>query len=276
MKLLASTYNRTRDTKLLTVAFDVSFRLLPNILAMKEINTTWTVKDGIATCIASATDWNKLFNYCPQYCLDGLYCKSKEEYNKIYNKLKEAKDLLVDFLPTTEEEWESINYNKEDSELQDIAEFIYDCSRMISLESRYHIPFEDEIRNSELGGDLVSFSINNDGSFDEDLYYNLLMKVSASICFGFSNKILDYTLQEHLETAEKLITNGNLDVFKHQAISMNEKESSAFSITNLIGKDKASPLDDNKFSDRLNYATTYGICDNYKGFINFKYKLEKL
>lgn len=221
------------------------------------------------TCIISGTEWDNFFELrCSKYVdlLEDIYYSKKAylDRHKFTNKpdgTGERKEALEDT-----KFWQSINTSTAQPEFQVIAEMLYDLYQEADWkESKYHIPFEDEIRNSQLGGDLVSFSLNNDETFNEDLYYKLLMKVSASMCAKLSYNTQDNedTLEKHLERADMLIEHKHQEPFSHQAVAMDKDEYKYFYKSML-----------KKVNSIVGDYKEYGWCYNLRGFISQRYILE--
>ena len=145
-------------------------------------------------------------------------------------------------------------------------------------ESRYHIPFEDEITKlysnkiNEHWRSSNGFSDGNSPEFyhfgntyansiEMDEYYEYVMKISASMCAKLSYNTQDNedTLEKHLERAEMLIKHKHQEPFSHQAVAMNKDEFQMF-YKSMIKKGYQE--------------IEYGWCYNIRGFKSFRYILE--
>ena len=228
-----------------------------------------------ATCIISGTEWDNFWSLrCPKYeSPDGKLHNSKKEYIEktryIYNWDDKTTENSFE-----KEFWQSINKSTAKSEFQIIAEAIYDLHQEADWkESKYHIPFEDEI--------WLKYSEDLSNIFPEDVVYNfqvyeVLMKISASMCAKLSYNTQDNedALDTHLERANELIKNNELEVFKHQAVAMDEVEYDEYFVNiRLVYK-----VDETSIS-KIKQATLIqekGKCYNLIGFIPQSYILKKL
>jgi hypothetical protein len=243
------------------------------------------------TCILTGTELENFFELrCPKYyyaeysengddeLLSKHFFKSKKEYldyftnegytlDKVYIRdltgNKRPKKLLSEF---TEEDWQSINTSSAQPEFQVIAEILYDLYQGAEWkENEYHIPFEEDIEKLykktlvEMCGGLYGKL----KGYDTEKYYDLLMKISASMCAKLSYNTQDNidTLEKHLERSNILIESKHQEPFSHQAVAMDYEEYRVFKKTMLKGKDKK-------------YVEEYGKCYNLTGFIPQRYILE--
>lgn len=237
------------------------------------------------TCIISSTNWNEFFeDFCPKYHTPvsgtGFYAKSKKELISWHSDADNVKKLEDENF-----DWSAINWSKARLEWQVIAEQIYDLrEETLWKNGEYHIPFETEIRNL-YGGDIGSLCVNNDSSFDNDLFYNLLMKISASMCAKLSYNTQDNedTLEKHLERANMLIESKYQEPFSHQAVAMTFDECMIYCKTYLI-KDKSKYEDENDIFSTKYFCKHYqgniyhveerGVCYNLRGYKSFRYIIE--
>lgn len=150
--------------------------------------------------------------------------------------------------------WENINQNKStDIHLQQIAEQMYDLyneSDALELkEGEWHIPIEDDILNytSLFGIDLVKISIG-------------LLNTNLDI-----NKLL--SANEMTAKHNQLLKNNELDTFIHCAKVMTDDEYNGFS-KSYYQYDYEKKYYEGDIVDK-------GCCENYKGFISYKFILNK-
>ena len=223
------------------------------------------------TCIISGTKWDNFFDLrCPKYEFGGIVAKSKKE---LYRKFTEAETYLTNSQELNSEEfWNSINTSGAQPEFQVIAEMLYDLYQEADWkESKYHIPFEEEIWNI-YGVELRNKHRLNLISVESDLYDKTLeiilkemMLISASMCAKLSYNTQDNedTLEKHLERANMLMEHKHWEPFSHQAIAMTEEEYENMFIQ------KCSVVAGEKL-----YHREYGVAYNLRGFTSQRYILE--
>lgn len=251
------------------------------------------------TCIISGTEWDNFFELrCPKY---------KMVHNgKIYFSKKEAiRDNPTGKNIETGENWSDItlwddndwldgdmcsNISSAQPEFQVIAEMLYDLYQEANWkESKYHIPFEDEIDNiiqkyQDNGGDMTVVYDRDAEDLDEE-WATLSMKISASMCAKLSYNTQDNEdiLEKHLERANMLIEHKHAEPFSHQAIAMDNEACQVFTKSYLT-KNKPNSINGSLIDIRgtverykgLYKVTEQGICYNLKGFISQRYALENL
>lgn len=244
------------------------------------------------TCILSGTEWDNFFELrCPKYHTSvsgkGFYAKSKKELISWHSNKENLDKLeLPDF------DWQSINSSSAQPEFQVIAEMLYDLYQETEWkQSKYHIPFEDEIEEKYYDKIMKYISTSEtyvhmglagyiDYEYKEEDYYNILMKISASMCAKLSYNTQDNedTLEKHLDRANMLIEHKHSEPFSHQAVAMTEQEYFCFLKTRLVSKNNTT---DNFYEgDYLDVPENkvqiieYGKCYNLTGFISQRYILE--
>ncbi len=231
------------------------------------------------TCIISGTEWDNFFELrCPKYHTpvsgEGFYAKSKKELLSWHSNQDN-----IDKLQDPNFDWNSINYSSAQPEFQVIAEILYDLYQEADWkESKYHIPFEDEIKN------LLEYD-------DFDAYHSTKeiietrMLISASMCakLSYNTQNNEDTLEKHIERANLLIEHKHQEPFSHQAVAMDRDEMQLFTksyLTSNKPENYNGELVNVKgivecYHDKFK-VTEYGKCYNLTGFISQRYMIENL
>ena len=193
--------------------------------------------------------------------------KSKKELLK-YVHAVEAEEFKNQYDNLTETDWQAINKSTAQPEFQVIAEMLYDLYQEADWKkSKYHIPFEDDIiRNFNLIKPILELNIE-DVNERAKKQYEILMKISASMCAKLSYNTQDNedTLEKHLERAEMLMEHKHQEPFSHQAVAMTEDEYENMfiqSIVNINGKKERK--------------REMGVAYNLRGFMSQRYIIENL
>ena len=206
------------------------------------------------TELVSGTEWDGFFELrCPKYYAEGT--------NKHY---KSWKDLVTDF-PECENysELDKLKVNESQAEIhiQKIAEMMWDAmSESVPKtlkEGQWHIPYGD-ISMSILDQQELSFKFPNIKS-KEDLKCRIATARAARLSYTTlgDNPKIDY--EADIKLHDRLLESKHLSCFEHCARVMSDEEYQNF---------------------RKGYTTTSfrgetrGWCNNYRGFINYRYLIE--
>lgn len=224
------------------------------------------------TELVSGTEWENFFELrCPKYHydLEDKYFKSKKDWLEYYKKTCIG-DVNSDFT-LKEEDWFDINKSQAEIHIQRIAEMMWDCyneSKPKQLNAgEYHIPFGDRI-------ELIDWldCVNNDNHLDGDLdlqdelFNRDKLKIATARCARISyetlgdNPKIDY--EADIKLHDRLLADNHMSPFEHCARAMSEEEYESFYKGEIANKEHTE-LDENK-----------GWCNNYRGFINYRYILE--
>lgn len=266
---------------------------------------TFLTPFAYTTCIISGTEWDNFFELrCPKYKMNinnfneqdstekFIYAKSKKEYEKwlkqYWNKDLIYKDENKEISSINEEFWQSINKSAAQPEFQVIAEMLYDLYQEVGWqESKYHIPFGDEIKvqyKDAVFKELTKCKTTDD---TQKLYYQMLMKISASMCakLSYNTQEDEDTLEKHLERANMLIEHKPRESFSHQAVSMTYNDWHSFTKTRRVKKELYDDSkidvhrvtfegDENEYKGLIQICEK-GWCNNLKGFIPYNYQNER-
>jgi hypothetical protein len=145
-------------------------------------------------------------------------------------------------------------------------------------ESKYHIPFEDEIKHQYWGKIENSFlNVPEPLIKGATKELDVLMKVSASMCAKLSYNTQDNedALEKHLDRANMLIESKHQEPFSHQAVAMSEDEYEMFTVTKLVNHKYVNGNFNHINSlGGLQQIVEKGKCYNLTGFISQRYILE--
>lgn len=212
------------------------------------------------TCIISGTEWDNFFSLRnPKYEIDG----------KVYLSKKQAqKELGLDEENLNITDWQSINKSTAQPEFQIIAEMLYDLYQEANWkESKYHIPFEEDINKEALKEYLHKNhkTYEHDQPDSEHILNQFLMLISASMCakLSYNTQENEDTLEKHLERANMLIEHKHQEPFSHQAVAMNKYEYENMFIQSIVNVNGEKEI-----------KREMGVAYNLRGFKSFRYIIE--
>ena len=210
------------------------------------------------TELVSGTEWENFFSLrCPKYTFGKL---------RVW---RSRKDAIIDF-PDWESRndlfWLSINKSQAEIHIQKIAEMMWDCyneSKPKTLQAgEWHVPYEDNL--NDLSENLMwNKAINSTGFIIESPLVNAKLKIATARAARISfttlgdNPKIDYEADIRLH--DRLLESKHASPFEHCAKVMSDEEYQNF---------------------RKGYTTTSfrgetrGWCNNYRGFIQYRYLIE--
>ena len=231
------------------------------------------------TVIVTATDFQNFFELrCPQYHLENvpvvnedlslnsktitLLSKSKKNLLEQINEIDN--DSYVSFKNVvnsyTELDWLKINKGQSEIHIQALAEDMWDAmneSIPKQLQAdEWHIPFDDKLYNAS-------------NSFK--------LKVSTARCARVSYTVVGEEGKEHsyendIKLHDKLLESGHFSPFEHCAKAMSDEEYQSY----RKGKHEVTLMDntENKYWFIEDESGELGWCNNFKGFIQYRYLIE--
>ena len=214
--------------------------------------------------LVTATEYDNFFDLrCPKYHTpvsgDGFYFKSKKDCIANHSNptnLKKLEDM-------SNIEWLQINFSQAEIHIQALAEAMWDAmneSTPKQLKSgAWHIPFGDKILDNNLEILLDDNDPFNDGITSKR--DSLKVRISTARCARLSYMTFDGEIdyEKDLKLHDTLLESQHMSPFEHCAKAMSDEEYQNF---------------------RKGYTTssfrgeTRGWCNNYRGFINYRYILE--
>lgn len=194
--------------------------------------------------------------------------------NKVtFKSRKEATKFLkekgIDTSNWTEEKWQSINQSQAEIHMQALAEAMwdaYDESTPKELKGgEWHIPFGDKISDGELRDYFYNVENNPDPSFTA--YQETKLKISTARCARLSYMTFDGEIdyEKDIQLHDRLLEDNHFSCFEHCARAMTDEEyfhmRKGWVHENLDGDIDTS---------------AHGWCNNFQGFITYRYLIEEL
>lgn len=217
------------------------------------------------TVLVTATEFDNFFELrCPKYTYigegDAKEFKSKKDFLQFAN----FDDPQVNW---NKVDWQGINTSQADIHIQALAEAMWDAKNESKpnqlLAGEWHMPFSDKIIDYE----KLKYIVKADGSkaSEQDIIDNNLIKIATARCarlsyMTFDNKI-DY--EKDIQLHDRLLADGHMSCFEHCAKAMNSDEYFAF----YKGFCDASTTEEED-------AANQGWCNNFQGFIPYRYLIE--
>lgn len=205
------------------------------------------------TVLVTATEWDNFFKLrCPNYHLYGGNFKSKKEFLNSSNRFaKEFED--VEF---NAEFFRNNNTSQAEIHIQALAEAMWDA---------YH---ESTPKNLEEGEWHIPFNLDGDETSRHALTETGRIKIATARCarlsyMTFEGKI-DY--EKDIALHDQLLTNGHMSPFEHCARAMSDYEFNSYQ--------RKYPTPEN-VGVMSYFPKDYGWCANFKGFISYRYLIEK-
>lgn len=212
------------------------------------------------TELVSGTEWENFFSLrCPKYTFGEL-----TNTPKVWRSKKDAINDFPDWIDRTELFWQSCNKSQAEIHIQKIAEMMWDAmSESVPKtlkEGQWHIPYGD-ISMSILDQQELSFKFPNIKS-KEDLKCRIATARAARLSYTTlgDNPKIDY--EADIKLHDRLLESKHASPFEHWARAMSEEEYESFYKGEGANKGHTG-LDENK-----------GWCNNYRGFINYRYLIE--
>ena len=210
------------------------------------------------------------------------------------------KENNIDTTNWTEDKWQSINKSQAEIHIQALAEAMWDTyneSKPKKLEAgEWHIPFGDKLSNEEFK--KISDWKDEYGNIPSEFYFDFKdevernsLKIATARCARISyetlgdNPKVDY--EADIKLHNRLLESKHLSCFEHCARAMSDEEyySSVkgkvptqvdeYGITNLeiMPYSSGDPIVGFK-GYNPNNGTRYGWCNNFRGFIQYRYLIE--
>ena len=214
------------------------------------------------TVLLTATEYENFFELrCPQYATPvsgkGFYAKSWKELeswhsNPVNEELLEKADLLF-----------KLKHNKGQAEIHmgALAEAMWDAMNESTPkeleEGEWHIPFGDKIVEDDLLP--ILYKVNADPG---EMTFQK-MKIATARCARLSYMTFDGEIdyEKDLKLHDTLLESQHMSPFEHCARAMSEEEYDKFFKGEIP----------NSF---VNNPFGLGWCNNYKGFIQYRYLIE--
>jgi len=212
------------------------------------------------TVIITSSEFNNFFDLrCPNY--DGF--KSKKEFLK-------ANPELVKVANPENKYWLTLNKGQSEIHIMALAELMYDAyneSIPKQLQAgEWHIPFSDNIDENNLKEVLKKMSIQNElGESIIGAGSRAIRKIATARCARVSYTVVGEESKEpnyenDIKLHNRLAESGHWSPFEHCAKAMSDTEYSNFVKGDTSKAKQGSDI--------------YGWCNNFKGFIQYRYLIE--
>lgn len=214
------------------------------------------------TVLVTATEYTNFYELrCPKiyHAATGLYYKSVKDWNNV------DKDIQYTGLSCLHPD----NQSQAEIHIQAIAEMMWDAyneSTPKKLKAgEWHIPFGDKF-NIEIAADTLPKNMTTEES---------VIKIATARCARISyetlgdNPKIDY--EADIKLHDRLLLDKHLSCFEHcaRAMTPNEYHSLFKGEINVCDEDEY-----NIYSDTSKENPGFGWCNNFKGFINYRYLVE--
>lgn len=232
---------------------------------------------------------------CPQYQLEleegdngkrYVQGKSKKDFIKEFLKIYPThgqKELVEDYLLVDDENnitpnnnigWFQINKGQSEIHMMALAECMYDAynesTPKLLKEGEWHIPFSDDmILNLAMVVEMYNNSkegILNGGFPTKEFDQSLRIKIATAECarisyttIGDEDKKVDY--EKDIKLHDNLLESGHFSPFEHIARVMTDEEYSTF-------------FNGQRYTNNHLLMKGFGWCNNFKGFIQYRYLIE--
>ena len=222
---------------------------------------------GFARILVTATEWENFFELrCPKY---------QTPVSRTVEPQRSWKDLLAvhgnpsneKLITDNKDNWSfKMQYSLSSAEIhiQALAEAMWDAineSTPKELKSgEWHLPFSDKINDGKLAQVI---SPNKALIYSNINLQELRLKVCVSRCARLSYMTFDNEIdyEKDIQLHDRLLADGHMSPFEHCARAMSNEEYESFIKGNVdIGFDIPKE--------------TQGWCNNFKGFIPYRYLIE--
>ena len=225
------------------------------------------------TVLVTATEWDNFFELrCPQY--GGTDVKNNEVYFKSKKEaIKHLQEIGVNTVNLKEDDilgWLQINKSQAEIHIQALAESMWDVMNESTPKKlqpgEWHIPFGDKISSNVTDWFL---DIKDQAYWLGKDMTPLFLKVATARCARLSYMTFDGEIdyQKDIGLHDKLLQDKHMSPFEHCARAMSDDEYSEFY------KGEVSPMDLYCLG-RCRFTTNSGWCNNFKGFIQYRYMIE--
>lgn len=255
------------------------------------------------TVLVTSTEWDNFFNLrCPSYggfAKDGknISFKSKEDVKKHFKSIGLSTDVVdcQDFYS-----WQAINTSGAEIHIQALAEIMWDSlneSTPKQLKAgEWHIPFGDRVNfTPEIG--YYSGNTNINGILIDNKELRDKIKVATARCARLSYMTFDGEInyEKDIKLHDQLLESKHFSPFENCAKCMSDQEYYSFVKGEILtGEDGEGTIvnyeyypyvKDNTWgapaSKWINFVgnnpnnnNKFGWCNNFRGFIQYRYMLE--
>ena len=220
------------------------------------------------TVLITATHWSNFFELrCPQYSITSQVYKSWKELSNSIADLEVTKSMVdsADIITKLK-----LNKGQSEIHMMDLAEKMYDAINKstpnLLKEGEYHIPFGDNINESLLHEYLYKNNIGKSYETLEDYKVKIAIARCARTSYTVFGEEKSDNYEADLKLFDKLKESGHFSPFEHISRCMSMEE-----YYHCI---KGFRLENTKYDTPKWKEEDYGWCNNFKGFIQYRYLLE--
>lgn len=219
------------------------------------------------TCLVTATEYDNFFELrCPRYeqeWLDTSNGLPGFERVTVYKSKKDwSKENYNDEMDNWSiEEWQSINTSQAEIHIQALAEAMWDVRNESTPNQlgvgEWHIPFQNKMDEKDIYNNLLA-PYNFDYNLGRINSYKIAIATArcARLSYMTFDGEIDY--EKDIKLHDQLFESKHMSPFEHCARVMTNQEYDDFHKGDL-NKDDASQ---------------YGWCNNFRGFIQYRYLIE--
>jgi len=237
------------------------------------------------TVLVTATEYDNFFDLrLPQYKLIGIGGEPAKSRKEWLDKMKYSSGLHLSDYPKTEEDWWKLSESGAEIHIQALAESMWDAkneSTPVELkEGEWHVPFGDKINNSRIWkilGDQFGNRIPEPGQTTDNpvsqieyslAFWGTKIKIATARAARLSYMTFDGEInyQKDIELHNILLESKHFSPFEHCAKVMTNEEYHDF----INGRTDIETS--NGFT--ITTEDQRGWCNNFKGFIQYRYLLE--
>ena len=226
------------------------------------------------TCLLTATEFENFFKQrCPQYIINWYPPHYPEALEPTEGTFKSKKDALLHTGGQCEgwsdEQWQNVNIGQAEIHMQALAEAMWDAMNestpKLLQPKEWHLPFGDKINEQEILNNWEQYTYADNMAIAETMSL-IKRKVTTARCARISYMTFDSEIdyKKDLKLHNDLQNNGHMSPFEHCARAMTLTEYETF----VKGK-----LSLNEFLIEVDKKHA-GWCNNFKGFIPYRYMIE--
>ena len=232
------------------------------------------------TVLVTATEWENFFELrCPKYHTpvsgDGFYFKSKKDCINNHSDSENIKKLEN----MTEIEWLQINTSQAEIHIQALAEAMWDAMNESTPKElkagEYHIPFLDASYYKDDRSPLLPFLYKTNAKPDTLLNYSI--KIATARCARLSYMTFDGEIdyEKDLKLHNTLLESHHMSPFEHCARAMSDEEYFYFIKGYLEDQGAERENLEDGYSEEIYIPkNTQGCCNNFRGFIQYRYLID--
>ena len=221
------------------------------------------------TTLVTSTEFGNWFELrCPKYKLFGLGCGPQKSRKDWLRHMQFSSTLHPSQYPKTIEDWLLLSESGAEIHIQALAESMWDAmneSKPKELKpGEWHIPLFNNHTVEKLDLEILPKTFTVD---------EFLLKISTARCarLSYLNHDGEIDYEKDIQLHDKLLLDKHMSPFEHcaRAMTSNEYHSLFKGEMNVCDEDEY-----NIYSDTSKENSGFGWCNNFKGFIQYRYLIE--